>query len=70
MEKRLFYRDVSGSCSAEAVYNCFLVLFLKLILLSETFQCKPGETEITRVSGLIDGYVQSHHLTGLALVTV
>lgn len=69
-KKKSFYRDVSGSRSAEAAYNCFLVLFLKLILLSETFQQKPAETEITRVPGLIDGHVQSHRVIGFARVTV
>lgn len=42
MEKKLFYRDISGFQSAEAAYNSFLVLFLRLILLSETLQHKPG----------------------------
>jgi len=68
--KKLFYRDISGAHSAEAAYNYSLVLFLQLMLLSETFQHKPGKTEITRVSGLIDGCVQSHCLIGFALGTV
>lgn len=34
-----------------------------------SFISKPGEMEITRVSSLIDGCVQSHHLIGFALVT-
>lgn len=69
-KKKLFYRDISGSRSAEAAYNCLLILYLKLILLSETIQQKRGETGIIRVSGLIDGCVQSHHLIGFAPVTV
>lgn len=34
------------------------------------FQHKPGETEITPVSGLIDAYIQSHPLICFALVIV
>lgn len=64
------YRDISCPRSAEAAYSHFLVLFLKLLLLSKSFQHKPAETEIARAAGLIDGCVQSHRLIGSALVGV
>lgn len=64
------YKDISCPRSSETACNLFLVLFLKLLLLSETYQHKPAKTKITRASGLIDGYVQSHCLIDFALVAV